>query len=68
MAREKVPNCWACGHKREQWEMSLTTDAVFDRAPWCGDDGCNPMTRQRETPFGVIRCPECHPLAEEASA
>jgi hypothetical protein len=65
--REKVPNCWACGHKREQWEMSLTTDAVFDRAPWCGDDGCNPMTRQRETPFGVIRCPECHPLAEEAS-
>jgi hypothetical protein len=21
MRREDVPSCWACGHKREQWEM-----------------------------------------------
>jgi ribosomal protein L37AE/L43A len=32
--------------------------------PHCGE--CD-ETRHRETPFGVIRCPECHPRAEEAS-
>jgi hypothetical protein len=32
--------------------------------PHCGQ--CD-ETRHRETPFGVIRCPECHPRAEEAS-
>ena len=34
------------------------------KVPHCGE--CD-QYRMRETPFGLIRCPECHPLAEEAS-
>lgn len=59
-------NCGACKDVRvanARRPLSLVTSE-----PWplhCGNCDEN---RQRETPFGVIRCPECHPLAEEASA
>ena len=35
------------------------------RPDWCGT--CNEFTRQLETSLGVIRCPACHPLAEETA-
>jgi hypothetical protein len=64
LARADVPDCWACGHLRTEWEAQRSADAVFERPHWCGE--CDPHSRQRETPLGIIRCRECHPLAEEA--
>jgi hypothetical protein len=65
MARADAPPCLPCQLKRERWEASRSADAVFHRDPWCGDDECDPHTRLRESPVGVMRCPECHPLAAE---
>jgi hypothetical protein len=61
-------NCGACADVRKANAMrprALTL--VPDGTPWplhCGNCDEN---RQLETAFGQIRCPECHPLAEEAS-
>lgn len=63
--RELVPDCWACGQRRQQWEAQRGADAEFHRPAWCGD--CDPHTRLIETDTGMARCPACHPLAEEAS-
>jgi hypothetical protein len=65
LRRADIPDCWACGHLRRDWESQRTADTVFERAAWCGS--CDAHTRQLETPVGVIRCPECHPLAEESA-
>lgn len=68
MRREDVPDCWACGQRREAWEAAKAANAAFDRPEWCGE--CNEWTRlidseDDDTPSR--RCPTCHPLAQEAS-
>lgn len=68
LRRAFIEDCHGCEIKRKQWEISRAASAEFGRDPWCGDDECDPITRKRTTPFGLILCPECHPLAEEASA
>jgi hypothetical protein len=64
--RDDVPDCWACGRKREQWETTRGADEVFQRPTWCGD--CDQWTRQIETETGIARCPVCHPLAGQETA
>lgn len=61
--------CGDCKDTRESYEtgaprLSLISAANPARVPHCGK--CD-ETRHLETPVGVIRCPECHPRAEEAS-
>lgn len=62
------PPCGACADVRkanaQKPRLSLVGPRTPARVPHCGE--CD-ETRHRETPFGVIRCPECHPNAEEAS-
>ena len=48
----------------EQMPRLSIVATVPAKVPHCGE--CD-ETRHRTTPFGVIRCPNCHPLAEEAS-
>lgn len=63
------PKCGACADVRKanaakaRPTLSLVAD---ERLPWCGK--CSEFTRLLDTPVGVMRCPECHPLAEEATA
>lgn len=64
-------NCGACKDTRlanaaglRTTHLSLVSAATPARKPHCGQ--CD-ETRHRETPFGVIRCPECHPRAEETA-
>ena len=69
-ARVAVPGkCGDCKDARKAWERrppELSVVASFPaKVPHCGE--CDEY-RMRETPFGQIRCPNCHPLAEEASA
>lgn len=68
-ANVAVPGkCGDCKDARKAWEARpvLSVVASFPaKVPHCGN--CDEL-RMRETPFGLIRCPECHPLAEEASA
>lgn len=45
--------------------FTLVGPATPAKVPHCGK--CD-ETRHMNTPVGVIRCPNCHPLAEEASA
>jgi len=65
MRREDVPSCWACGHKREQWEATRSADDVFERPAWCGH--CDQFTRKVEIEIegrdAMQNCPTCHPLA-----
>jgi hypothetical protein len=69
-ANVAVPgNCGACKDTRLANAKALPRLSLVSGDPrpeWCGR--CDEFTRQLETPVGVIRCPECHPLAEEASA
>lgn len=69
LRREDVPDCWACGHKREQWETTRTADETFQRPPWCGD--CDQWTRKLEVQVdgrdAMRNCPVCHPLAQESA-
>ena len=68
-ANVAVPgNCGDCKDTRLANAKALPRLSLVTEEPrpeWCGR--CNEFTRQLETPVGVIRCPECHPLAEEAS-
>lgn len=69
LPRELIPDCRACGQRRQQWESTRTADEVFHRPPWCGD--CDPHTRLRELAADdradvVEQCPACHPLAVSA--
>lgn len=57
--------CGACADVRKA-NRALTV--VPDGTPWPIHCGQCDENRQRTTPFGVIRCPECHPLATEESA
>jgi hypothetical protein len=60
-------NCGNCADVRKaNARQHLTVVTAFERPDWCGH--CDEHTRQRETPFGVIRCPECHPLADEEAS
>lgn len=68
MRRDYVPDCKPCEHKRKRWEAAKQVQAEFGGDPWCGNDICDPITRRRETRFGSILCPDCHPLADEESA
>lgn len=57
--------CGDCKDARVAYETRQAIAlAPKPKPPWCGV--CEQTTRQRETDFGVIRCPECHPLAAEA--
>lgn len=62
------PPCGACADARkanaQKPRLSLVSPATPARVPHCGE--CD-ETRHLATPVGVIRCPNCHPLAEEAS-
>ncbi len=63
--------CGDCKDRRLANEQQPSTAVLTlvtgePRKPWCGRCSDDVM-RQLETPVGVIRCPECHPLAEEAS-
>ena len=66
-ANEPKPGkCGDCADaRRARRVLSIVGPANPAKVPHCGV--CD-ETRHRETPFGVIRCPECHPRAEEASA
>jgi len=59
------PKCGGC-QKQKQANRRLTVVGPSNPAtvPHCGE--CD-ESRHRETPFGVIRCPECHPRAEESA-
>lgn len=60
-----------CGNCKDVREANKTRPAlslVPAGIPWPLHCGQCDENRQRETSFGVIRCPECHPLAEEESA
>ena len=39
-------------------------DPTGDRPPWCGD--CDPRTRHVTGVQRMLRCPNCHPLADES--
>ena len=60
--------CGGCADARKanaaKPRLSLVSPATPARVPHCGK--CD-ETRHLTTPVGVIRCPDCHPLAEEAS-
>lgn len=60
--------CGGCADARKAHaakpRLSLVCPAAPARVPHCGN--CD-ETRHLTTPVGVIRCPDCHPLAEEAS-
>lgn len=62
------PPCGKCADVRKanavKPRLSLVGPSNPARVPHCGE--CD-ETRHRETPFGVIRCPECHPRAEESA-
>lgn len=59
-------NCGNCADVRKaNRRLAVVGPHNPATVPHCGQ--CD-ETRHRETPFGVIRCPECHPRAEEASA
>lgn len=62
------PPCGKCADARKANAAKPRLYAVGPtnpaRVPHCGE--CD-ETRHRETPFGVIRCPECHPQAEESA-
>lgn len=62
-------NCGNCADARKAAKarpaLALVTPSVFDRKPWCGH--CDEHTRLRDYDGTPYRCPECHPLAEEAS-
>jgi hypothetical protein len=61
----KPGKCGDCADARKvRRVLSVVGPANPATVPHCGE--CD-ETRHRETPFGVIRCPECHPRAEEAS-
>jgi hypothetical protein len=56
-----------CGECADARRAARALTVVPDGTPWplhCGECDEN---RQRQTQFGVIRCPECHPLAEESA-
>lgn len=63
-----VPEPGPCGDcadvRKAARRLAVVGPANPATVPHCGE--CD-ETRHRETPFGVIRCPECHPRAEEAS-
>jgi hypothetical protein len=60
--------CGGCADVRKanavRPRLSLVGPSMPAHKPHCGN--CD-ETRHLETPVGVIRCPECHPRAEEAS-
>jgi hypothetical protein len=57
--------CGACADARKAGRvLSIVSPANPAKVPHCGK--CD-ETRHRTTPFGQIRCPECHPLAEESA-
>lgn len=63
--------CGSCADARKAHEFRTAGQprhlaVVSSRPDWC--HRCDEHTRLLDTPVGVIRCPECHPLAEEASA
>ena len=62
------PPCGKCADQRKanatKPRLSLVGPTNPARVPHCGR--CD-ETRHLETPFGVIRCPTCHPLAEESA-
>jgi hypothetical protein len=60
--------CGACADARKAAAaaprlLSVVSPAAPAKVPHCGV--CD-QYRMRETPFGMIRCPECHPRAAEA--
>jgi hypothetical protein len=58
-------NCGDCADMRKAGRrLAVVGPHNPATKPHCGQ--CD-ETRHRETEFGVIRCPECHPRAEEAS-
>lgn len=60
--------CGNCKDVREANKARPSLSLVPAGVPWPMHCGQCDENRQRETKFGVIRCPECHPLAEEESA
>ena len=58
-------NCGNCADARKANRvLSIVSPANPATRPHCGQ--CD-ETRHLETPVGVIRCPECHPRAEESA-
>jgi hypothetical protein len=59
------PPCKVCKRMRERWEAEqVKANEPKPKPPWCGRCS-DPNRRQLETPVGIIRCPECHPLAAQ---
>lgn len=62
------PPCGKCADTRKanrtRPALALVSPTQPAKVPHCGQ--CD-ETRHISTPVGVIRCPRCHPLAEEAS-
>jgi hypothetical protein len=56
--------CGDCKDARVAYEARPQLALVDQRPPWCGRCA-GPNDRHLETPHGVIRCPECNPLATE---